>query len=146
MFWDIFVKLCAEKNKKPNPVAKELGISSGAVTKWKKERVTPNSVTLHKIANYFEVTTDYLLGKTDEQTQVSSSDLSAHELKLVYAYRINPEMQQAVDTLLGVAKDDEIHIVKRAARSGLAETDSSLTTDETLLIQHGERLKPSDDV
>ncbi len=62
MFWDNFVKLCAEKNVKPNPVAKELGISSGAVTKWKKEGITPNSVTLQKIADYFGVSVDYLLG------------------------------------------------------------------------------------
>lgn len=80
MFWDIFVKLCAEKNVKPNPVARELGISSGAVTKWKKEHTTPNSVTLQKIATYFGVSTKYLLG---EETQKSDFELFPSE-EIIY--------------------------------------------------------------
>lgn len=59
MFWERFIKLCVENNKKPNPVASELGISSGAVTKWKKEGATPNDVTLQKIADYFGVKKEY---------------------------------------------------------------------------------------
>lgn len=65
MFWERFVSLCAENNTKPNPVASQLGISSGAVTKWKAGTI-PSSVTVHKIADYFHVSVDYLLGKTDD--------------------------------------------------------------------------------
>ena len=65
MFWEIFIKLCADNNKKPNPVAKELGFGSSIVTYWKKGTV-PNDVSLQKIANYFNVSVDYLLGKTEE--------------------------------------------------------------------------------
>ena len=50
MFWERFVQLCAERNTKPNPVAKELGISSGAVTNWKNGAV-PQSATLKRIAD-----------------------------------------------------------------------------------------------
>lgn len=32
MFWKVFNNLCNQINKKPNPVGKELGISSGAIT------------------------------------------------------------------------------------------------------------------
>lgn len=67
MFWERFVTLCAENNTRPNPVASKLGISSGAVTKWKKGETIPNSVTAFKIANYFHVSVDYLLGNTDER-------------------------------------------------------------------------------
>lgn len=62
MFWENFVALCAERNTKPNPVASKLGISSGAVTKWKKEGIIPNEVTLKKLSDYFNVTKDELLG------------------------------------------------------------------------------------
>lgn len=44
----------------------ELGIARGSVTSWKKGTV-PNNTTLLKIANYFGVSTDFLLGKTDEK-------------------------------------------------------------------------------
>ena len=61
MFWDNFYNLCVKKGIKPNPVAKELGISSASLTKW-KNGTTPNSDALQKIAEYFDVSVDYLLG------------------------------------------------------------------------------------
>ena len=60
MFWDKFLQLCNQKHMKPNPVAKELGISSGAVTKW-KNGATPQGETLVKIGNYFDVPVDTLI-------------------------------------------------------------------------------------
>ena len=68
MFWERFVQLCAERNTKPNPVAKELGISSGAVTNWKNGAV-PQSATLKRIADYFGVSTSYLLGNVQLDLQ-----------------------------------------------------------------------------
>ena len=65
MFWDRFYQLCIKQNTKPNPVAKDLGISSGVLTKWKSGGI-PNGETLSKIADYFGVSVDYLLGRTDE--------------------------------------------------------------------------------
>lgn len=64
MFWENFVALCQERGEKPTPVIKKLGIAVGLVTKWKNGTM-PGSVTLSKIANYFGVSVDYLLGKTD---------------------------------------------------------------------------------
>lgn len=64
MFWDNFVALCNENGTKPNPVAKELGISSGSVTFWKNGKV-PHHSTLLKIADYFDVSVDYLLTGAD---------------------------------------------------------------------------------
>lgn len=66
MFWENFVKLCASRNTKPNPVAAKLGISSGSVTKW-KNGAKPNDTTLQKIAQYFGVSVDFLLGKTEQK-------------------------------------------------------------------------------
>lgn len=63
MFWERFYNLCLEKDTKPNPVAKKIGISSGIVTKWKNEDTLPNGETLLKIADYFDVSVDYLLGR-----------------------------------------------------------------------------------
>lgn len=62
MFWENFLKLCNEFNKSPNAVAKELGITSGTVTAWKKGGV-PYDRTKQKIADYFGVSVGYLLGE-----------------------------------------------------------------------------------
>lgn len=60
MFWDQFTKLCNERNIKPNPLGRELGFSSGVVTKWKQGSF-PNTETLMKLAKYFGVSIDYLV-------------------------------------------------------------------------------------
>lgn len=65
MFWDNFTKLCEERNKKPNSVATEIGCSSGSITAWKNGRL-PRMATLNKIAEYFNVTVDFLLSNNEQ--------------------------------------------------------------------------------
>lgn len=67
MFWERFVLECERKGIKPNPAAKEMGISSATLTKWSKNTM-PRADSLNRVASYFGVTSDYLLGKTDERT------------------------------------------------------------------------------
>lgn len=64
-FWDRFVELCEKNNTKPNPLSKELGISSGLMTKWKNGFV-PNTDALIKISQRFNVSIDYLLGNNGD--------------------------------------------------------------------------------
>ena len=105
MFWEKYVMLCANKGISPNAVAKELSISSGSVTNWKNGAI-PQNLALKKIAEYFNVTVDYLLGKTDNPASsdgVSSvTGLSDIEIRLIRAYRENADMQSAVNKLLGI--------------------------------------------
>ena len=61
MFWERFYNLCLRNGKRPNPVGKEIGLSSGIISKWKNGGI-PNGETLMKLARYFNVSTDYLLG------------------------------------------------------------------------------------
>jgi len=56
------VLLCQSKNEKPTPVLKKLNLSPGNLEKW-KNGATVNSDILEKIAIYFGVTTDQLLGR-----------------------------------------------------------------------------------
>lgn len=65
LFWNRFYDLCVKRGTKPNPVAKEIGISSGTLTKWKSAGTLPNGETLIKIADYLDCSVDYLLGRTD---------------------------------------------------------------------------------
>lgn len=60
MFWAVFESLCEGEGRKPNPVAKELGIPSGSLTKWKNGAL-PSTENLIKISSHFGVTIDYLL-------------------------------------------------------------------------------------
>ncbi len=64
MFWERYYELCNKNKTKPNPVAAIIGVSSGVVTKWKQGTI-PNGETLIKLADYFNCSVDYLLGRTD---------------------------------------------------------------------------------
>ena len=79
IFWDRFYSLCLEKNTKPNPVAKELDISSGVLTKWKSGTSFPNGEFLIKIANYFGCSIDYLFGisgiKNPHKNEIPEKDM-----------------------------------------------------------------------
>lgn len=62
MFWDVFYNLCTENNIKPNAVCKKLELSTATATHWKKGTI-PNGDALLKIADYFQCSVDYLLGR-----------------------------------------------------------------------------------
>ena len=47
---------------------KDLGLNHNAFAKWSDPTCTPNGATLSKIASYFNVTVDYLLGRTNDPT------------------------------------------------------------------------------
>lgn len=50
---------------------RHLGISNGTINKW--DRAVPNGSNLQKVSDYFNVSTDYLLGNTDEMHPAKSS-------------------------------------------------------------------------
>ena len=60
--------LCAQENKTPNGLAKELGISSGTVTNWKNGKL-PSESSLQKIADHFGLTIWDLLGTKNPATK-----------------------------------------------------------------------------
>lgn len=65
MFYENLNKLCEKRVIKLTPLLKELKISTGNITRWKNGSV-PNSSTLIKLAEYFGVSTDELLGVPDK--------------------------------------------------------------------------------
>ena len=67
MFFDIFKLLCEKKGVSPKKATEDIGLSNSITTKWKKTGATPKGDTLQRIAEYFGVTTDYLL--TGEETK-----------------------------------------------------------------------------
>lgn len=84
MFFERFSALCKEHNETPNSVAKIIGASSGSVTAWKKG-TDPRNATLAKIADYFGVSTDYLLGKENEKAPTSAGERSVSDAELKFA-------------------------------------------------------------
>lgn len=101
MFWEIFVKLCADNGEKPTPLITKLGFSKSNVSYWKKGHV-PQAVALHKIADYFGVTIESLLGKENEAKSKPPAITEA-ELNLIKAFNnASPSIRKAIQILLGL--------------------------------------------
>lgn len=61
MFWDTFFDECNKKGTTPNAVCKAIGLSNATATGWKNGTL-PKADVLVKIAEYLDVSVDYLLG------------------------------------------------------------------------------------
>lgn len=79
MFFDVFADLCAKNNESPNKVAKKLNIASGTVSEWKKGR-EPQHLTIKKIAEYFNVSVDYLLGRENPREESLPNNIQPVEV------------------------------------------------------------------
>lgn len=64
-FWERFAGLCEKAGKKPGVVTKELGLSNSRATYWKQDRGLPRPETAARLAEYFGVTTAWLLTGKD---------------------------------------------------------------------------------
>lgn len=71
--------LCKERNIALRKLEQEIGVSNGAISKWNKS--SPSIETLNKVADYFGVSTDYLLGKTD-QKEKAPANAEAEDTKI----------------------------------------------------------------
>lgn len=71
MFYDRFKELCDKRGISCNRAAIDMGLSNATPSQWKKKGLTPKADTLAIIANYFNVTVDYLL----EEPKVHAVDL-----------------------------------------------------------------------
>ena len=95
-FFARFEALCRERSTTPNAVAREIGASSGSVTAWKRG-TAPRNATLAKIAAYFGVSTDYLLG------QISADVLDSADIAFYGEYKeLNDEQKQTVRDMVRV--------------------------------------------
>lgn len=82
MFFDRYSELCRKKGVSCNQAALEIGLSNAAAPLWRKRGSTPDGKTLARIADYFGVSTDYLL----ERDFTFPSALSAEALAVAEAF------------------------------------------------------------
>ena len=76
MFFDKLKRLCDERGISTYKACTDIGLNRAAVAKWKNGSV-PSGTTAAKLADYFGVTTDYLLGKENKKapTEIGERDI-----------------------------------------------------------------------
>lgn len=105
MFWKIYNALCAQEGLSANAIAKKLNISSGTLTKWKNGTI-PQNATLKKIAQYFNVSVEYLKG---EEEAPKSYSITEQEKILLDSFRSTTELgrQKIIQSVLNICDEIE---------------------------------------
>ena len=76
--------LAAQRHETLAELERKLGIGNGTITKWDKR--SPSSEKLAAVADHYNVTTDYLLGRTDtpQFTRKDERDVQKIRLKNIW--------------------------------------------------------------
>ena len=116
MFYDVFIELCAKNNVSPSKVASDCGISNGMPSHWKRGNI-PSSVTLVKLAKYFGVTPEYLLGKDPRKESSPFSSVSVVAYPIIGRVRAGYGMEPVEEN------SDEITYIPSNLIRGHAQED-----------------------
>ena len=76
--------LASEKKMSIRQLEETLGFGNGVINRWRNN--TPGSDKLKKVADYFNISVDYLLGRTDNP---NSNNLEEDEITTFF--RVNTE-------------------------------------------------------
>ena len=66
IFGERLKALRAEKNIGQNRLARDIDVSNASISYWENGKQEPSAEVIFKLAEYFGVSADYLLGLTDE--------------------------------------------------------------------------------
>ena len=66
VFSERLKELRQDKGISQAKLAKDIGVSFSVVCYWETDRSEPTAVNIVKIADYFSVTADYLLGRRED--------------------------------------------------------------------------------
>jgi transcriptional regulator with XRE-family HTH domain len=82
----IISKLLSAPGETQTKLAKAIGVNRQSIGQWKDGITSPDINALYKIADYYNVSADYLIGRTSKQDE---------QLK----NQIKGELQKAIDTI-----------------------------------------------
>lgn len=68
------LELMSKEGITAKKLTEDIGISSSAISEWKKGKAKPTSEAIIKMAKYFNVTTDYILLGVDNNLNLSSEE------------------------------------------------------------------------
>lgn len=110
MFYDVYCELCEKNGLTPSGAAAKIGFNRASVTVWKNTGKAPKQDLLVKIANYFHVTTDYLLGQAEAGQLLVNGDQELTEYLEMLKNR--PECRMLFQLSKNATKED----VEKAVR------------------------------
>lgn len=107
MYYENFEKLCKENNVKPATVSKATGVPTSTLTNWKQGNYTPKQITLQPIADYFNVSVDYLMTGKEPQFDYLYTDENADFLVEVTKMAKNQEFVERMMKYMSLMKENK---------------------------------------
>ncbi|QNO15808.1 helix-turn-helix transcriptional regulator [Alkalicella caledoniensis] len=77
------------KDKKINQLklAMDLNITQASISKYEIGAREPSLEILEKMSDYFDVSTDYIIGRSDIKKPILNKELKKEEVELLYKFR-----------------------------------------------------------
>ena len=91
--YEIFAKLLEEHNLTRYQVFKATGVSQSSLSDWSKGKSTPKYESMKKIADYFGVSVDYLLGNEEKPVTQKSDELTFDD----FTYALHNETKELTE-------------------------------------------------
>lgn len=105
--YEIYQKLLDIKHLKNSDVSRGTGVSNMTLSDWKNGKTTPKTETMQKIADFLEVSVDYLMtGKEPSESKYSTE--MAH---LVSKIRNDAELSKALLLYFKLPENKKKHVV-----------------------------------
>lgn len=100
------LELRSEKKLSQREIAKIFNVSQGTYNNWENSRTQPSLEQLIALADFFEVSVDYLIGKTDcyHEQHIEHVQNNNHKLLLQLFDEYNKEEQEALLRILSHKK------------------------------------------
>ena len=67
-------------------LANKLGISQQSINKYENHNIEPDITTMIAMADYFDVTLDYLVGRENNDVKIESRELTKREIEVLKSY------------------------------------------------------------
>ncbi|HCI90906.1 MAG: helix-turn-helix domain-containing protein [Ligilactobacillus ruminis] len=85
---DVIKDLAVKKKISVAELERTLGFGNGSISKWNKQ--SPSVDKLNKVADYFDVSVDYLLGRTNTRSKKDNSKVALDDNDIIMTWRGQP--------------------------------------------------------
>ena len=126
MFVERLKSLRAEKGISQSALSDYMGVTQQAIAKWETDKATPDPDSLKRLANFFCVSVDYLVGKSSVKN--SAEEKLPLILKVLSEMELSEEQKKSYEKLLSMDQDEKLSNLREAM--SLFEKYKSLSSEE----------------
>lgn len=137
MFYETFCRLCQIHSLTPSGAATKIGFNRASVTMWKNTGKAPKQELLIKIADFFGVTTDYLLGY-DIQAEIDSIAFQIDQIKEEIR-TASAERKEELEATLLVLEESHEDLLLAQSLNGNSEKEHKKISPDGLQLTEGEK-------